>query len=137
MIDPVVTVQRNVEARCRECGRLLIVSVIRGEIPRGATLQANDIPERDLDRLICGDCARLSRTVVIRDLDDLERSSLGHAACPFCGAVDLQEGPHGGLAINWSCGSCGAAFNLGPYRDGYGFFPAELIREPRWRRVDV
>ena len=33
--------------------------------------------------------------------------------CPDCGN-NLKEGPHGGVAVNGYCSSCGAKFNLCP-----------------------
>lgn len=75
-----------------------------------------------------------------RDLSLDEQRILARAECPFCGRRELYEGPHGGLAVNVYCGGCGAGFNLGPVFDylepaedrrSVGFFPAQLIAEPR------
>jgi hypothetical protein len=38
--------------------------------------------------------------------------------CPDCGTDDLQEGPHGGLSVNYQCPNeeCGSRFNhMGPF----------------------
>ena len=39
------------------------------------------------------------------------REAFFNDGCPFCQSKDFLEGPHGGMAINFKCGKCGARFN--------------------------
>ena len=59
-LDPIVLRRHNVQANCRDCGRLLIVNVLIGkpENLRGATLQATDVFEQNLGNLVCSVCTR-------------------------------------------------------------------------------
>jgi ribosomal protein L37AE/L43A len=48
---------------------------------------------------------------------DEEHRSIAVHTCPDCGQP-LQEGPHGGLSVNWLCMNprCGSKFNeMGPF----------------------
>jgi len=36
--------------------------------------------------------------------------SHGFKACPDCGCEKFQEGPHGGMSINFKCSGCGSTF---------------------------
>jgi hypothetical protein len=42
-----------------------------------------------------------------------EDTTIRQRLCPDCG-MPLQEGPHGGLSVNWFCigSACGSRFNV-------------------------
>jgi PHP family Zn ribbon phosphoesterase len=60
------------------------------------------------------------------ELTPAECAALKRDECPDCGCKDQwQEGPHGGMCVNWRCGNCGSRFN-----HGVGNF-VERISRPR------
>lgn len=54
----------------------------------------------------------------------------GH--CPDCSGDEFHHGPRGGLARNYGCARCGAAFNLALVGD-----PAQLVSAQRIPRLVV
>lgn len=49
-------------------------------------------------------------------LGDDATSACRRGECPDCGVGKLQEGPHGGLSVNYDCDHCGQRFcDLGPF----------------------
>lgn len=59
--DQTIRRTTNVTAACMQCGRLLIVTTVPVPLVRGATYQAGDIPEDQLDKLRCSECGRANR----------------------------------------------------------------------------
>lgn len=51
-----------------------------------------------------------------QEIEGVNFWSRGFKTCPDCGNDKFQEGPHGGMSINFRCSNCLSEFNdMGPF----------------------